>query len=288
MWRVTLGLLVIAFWGTSVLADQQVVLQPADSAQNQTDVLNVAFDTAILQEMAHILGAPLTPGRQALVMSVLSAERTSFISGYSEASASNLNATTEETVLNVRVGTDALRTRLRELGVMASVNAPLPYVLTLSGVEPSRTKRLGALQELSGLAPRSAGENMPELKLSQLGAWTGVLSHGDWSSSHSARNLDEVWFTLWKRYFSRSDMAENSNNGIRIRVSGWLSSQGPMEFDRMMETWSAEVDHKVLVGVEMDGPGMAAVWLIQTRTRDALIGKLNDAARARGLTLAVP
>jgi hypothetical protein len=54
-----------------------------------------------------------------------------------------------------------------------------------------------------------------------------------------------------------------------------------------MDSWGAEVDQKTLVGVEMDGPGMAGVWRIQTRSRDALVRRLGDAAKAQGLSVEI-
>ncbi len=55
----------------------------------------------------------------------------------------------------------------------------------------------------------------------------------------------------------------------------------------MMDGWSAEIDRKALVGVQMEGQGMAGVWRIETRSRDALTRRLQDAARAQGLTVQV-
>lgn len=114
----------------------------------------------------------------------------------------------------MRIHTDALRARLREMGVAFTALAPWPYVLQLSWVEPSRTKRLGFLQELSGLRPVAAGgEDVPVLALSQAGAWTGVLTLGPWSATHTAKSSDEVWLTVWKGYFSRPGLLAKGESG---------------------------------------------------------------------------
>lgn len=278
-----------------VMADQRVVV-PVDGGEGQPSALEMGFDAALAQEVQVLVGTPLSPSRLKAVMGVLGPERNALIRGYSEVAGAAANATAMDAnatngaslTLDVRIQTEALKTRLRELGVMFTATAPLPYVLELSGVEPSRTKRLGALQELSGLKPLpSAAADVPVLKLSQMGAWSGVLSLGEWNATHSAKTLDEVWFVVWKSYFSRPGILAKGESGLLVRVSGWLSSMGPMEFDRLMDSWSDEIQHKTLVGVEMDGPGMVGVWRVQTRSRDALARRLGDAAKAQGLTLEI-
>jgi len=303
MQRGVLGLclMMLLLWTAPVLADQRVVVPALDEGA-QVSAMDRGFEAALAQEVQTLLSKPLAPSRLKAVMGVLGPERNALILGYSEvvaaegnatamdanATAMDANATAGALVLDVRVHSEALKTRLRELGVMFTAAAPWPYVLQLSGVEPSRTKRLGVLQELSGVQPlAAAGEDVPVLKLSQFGAWTGVLTLGEWSASHSAKSLDEVWLTVWKSYFSRPGLMATGESGLLVRVSGWLTSMGPMEFDRLMDSWGAEIEYKTLVGVEMDGPGMAGVWRIQTRSKDALARRLGDAAKAQGLTLEI-
>ncbi|MBU4525086.1 MAG: hypothetical protein KUA37_07740 [Desulfomicrobium sp.] len=274
-----------------VFADQRVEMA-VDGGEGQPPFLDRAFDAALAQEIEAVLGTSLAPSRTKSLMEILGRERDILILGYSEAStaagAEAVNATEATRTLVVRIDGAGLRNRLRDLGVMFTARASSPYVLQLSGVEPSRTMRLGALQELSGLAPTPAGgQDTPVLTLSQLGAWSAVLTLGEWRSSHTAKTLDEVWLAVWKDYFSRPGLAVQGESGLLVRVSGWLSSMGPMEFDRLMDSWREEVQHKTLVGVEMDGPGMVGVWRVQTRSRDALTKRLAGAAKAQGLTVEI-
>lgn len=287
----------LTFWSSLALADQRVTVQPA-AGEDRAAVVARAFDEALTLEIQALTGPSLSPSRLKAVTGVLGGERETLVLGYKEAAgptgaaAANStaagNATGEAVTLDVRVHGAGLKQRLRELGVLATLSGPLPYVLHLSGVEPSRTKRLAALQELSGLNPvAAAGADVPVLTLSQAGAWTGALSLGEWTSTKSAKTLDEVWLAVWKDYFSRSVQSGGNEAGVEVRVSGWLSSMGPMEFDRMMDGWGAEIDRKALVGVEMEGQGMVGVWRIGTRSREALTRRLQDAARAQGLTVQV-
>lgn len=289
--RCLLCLMLALCFAPCALADQRVVV-PVDAGQGQPSFLDRGFDAALAQEVEAILGTRLAPARMTLLMEILGRERDALILGYSEASpaddAQALNATEATRTLLVRIHDAGLRSRLRDLGVAFTVGAPRQYVLVLSGVEPSRTKRLGALQELSGLVSTPAGgQDTPVLTLSQLGAWSAVLTLGEWRSAHTAKTLDEVWLAVWKDYFSRPGLAVQGESGLTVRVSGWLSSMGPMEFDRLMDSWREEVQHKTLVGVEMEGAGMVGVWKVQTRSRDALTRRLNDAAKAQGLTVEV-
>jgi hypothetical protein len=286
--------LVLAAWSSLALADQRVSV-PLAAGEDRAAAVERAFDEALGLEVRAIAGPSLTDGRLQAVMDVLARERDALVLGYREGvpAASTVpgeggNATAENLTLDVRVDGAGLKARLRELGVLSTLSGPLPYELRLSGVEPSRTKRLGALQQLSGLQPVPvAGEGVPVLTLSQAGAWTGSLSVGEWRVAKTAKTLDEVWLAVWKEYFSRPAALSAGGTGLVVRVSGWLSSMGPMEFDGLMAGWAAEVDHKTLVGVEMDGPGMVGVWQVQTRSREALVRRLQDAAKAQGLTVEI-
>lgn len=269
-------------------ADQRVRVS-VEGAEGQASFVDRAFDAALTQEIAAVLGTQLAQSRMETLMGILSKERDSLILGYSEAQAGDaVNATDAFRTLTVRIHGPGLKTRLRDLGIMFTARDQQPYVLQLSGVEPSRTKRLGALQELSGLRPTvTPAPDVPVLALSQTGAWTGVLTLGEWRSTHTAKTLDDVWLAVWKDYFSRSGLNVQGESGLVVRVSGWLSSMGPMEFDRLMDSWSDEIQHKTLLGVEMDGAGMVGVWRVQTRVRDALARRLGDAAKTQGLTVEV-
>ena len=288
MSRYVLCLMVLLGCVLPAVADQRVSVA-VDAGESREALVARVFDTALEQEVDALLGTQLAPSRKKTLMEILSKERETLILGYSEdEAAAEANATGLTRAMTVRVHGAGLKARLRDMGVMFTLKDSKPYVLQLSGVEPSRTKRLGALQELSGLKPvAAAAQGVPVLALSQMGAWTGVLSLGEWRTSHTAKTLDEVWLAVWKNYFSRPGVTAQGESGLLVRVSGWLSSMGPMEFDKLMDTWNEEVGQKTLVGVEMEGSGMVGVWRVQTRSRDALARRLGDAAKTQGLTVEI-
>lgn len=290
MSRYVLCLMVLLGCVLPAVADQRVSVA-VDAGESREALVARAFDTALEQEVDALLGTQLAPSRKKTLMEILSKERETLILGYSEdeaAAEAEANATGLTRAMTVRIHGAGLKARLRDMGVMFTLKDSKPYVLQLSGVEPSRTKRLGALQELSGLKPvAAAAQGVPVLALSQMGAWTGVLSLGEWRTSHTAKTLDEVWLAVWKNYFSRPGVAAQGESGLLVRVSGWLSSMGPMEFDKLMDTWNEEIGQKTLVGVEMEGSGMVGVWRVQTRSRDALARRLGDAAKTQGLTVEI-
>lgn len=297
MWKNPLGAcLVVLFLLTPALADQVVSVAPLKNGEKEEAVLNRAFDQAIALEMDDILGSALPGDRRRKIMTILAAERNTIVRGYSAAPGAEDAANASEAVhpetltVNVRIQREELRARLREMGVLATVRAPLPYVLLLENVEPSRTARLGFLQDVSGLHPvGAAGAEVPVLRLTQFGDWRGTLSLGPWNATRESRSLDDVWFFLWKEYFTRPGSLTQQDLGLGVRISGWASSDGPMEFDRLMDRWNAEIDQKTLTGMEMHGGGMAAVWRIRPRSdsKDALLTRLKDAARAQGLRLEI-
>ena len=288
MSRYVLCLMVLLGCVLPAVADQRVSVA-VDAGESREALVARVFDTALEQEVDALLGTQLAPSRKKTLMEILSKERETLILGYSEdEAAAEANATGLTRTMTVRIHGAGLKARLRDMGVMFTLKDSKPYVLQLSGVEPSRTKRLGALQELSGLKPvAAAAQGVPVLALSQMGAWTGVLSLGEWRTSHTAKTLDEVWLAVWKNYFSRPGVAAQGESGLLVRVSGWLSSMGPMEFDKLMDTWNEEIGQKTLVGVEMEGSGMVGVWRVQTRSRDALARRLGDAAKTQGLTVEI-
>ncbi len=252
MSRYVLCLMVLLGCVLPAVADQRVSVA-VDAAESREALVARVFDTALEQEVDALLGTQLAPSRKKTLMEILSKERETLVLGYSEdEAAAETNATGLTRTMTVRIHGAGLKARLRDTGVMFTVKESKPYVLQLSGVEPSRTKRLGALQELSGLKPVAAAAlGVPVLVLSQMGAWTGVLSLGEWRTSHTAKTLDEVWLAVWKNYFSRPGVAAQGESGLLVRVSGWLSSMGPMEFDKLMDTWNEESWQKTLVGLEM-------------------------------------
>ena len=251
--------LMLVFWASAALADQQVALRPAEG-ETRTAAIERSFDDALALEVQAVAGVPAPPSRLEKIMKVLSRERDSLILGYNEVASGVApeggNATADAVTLNVRIHGAGLKKRLRELGVLGTLSGPMPYVLHLSGVEPSRTKGLAALQELSGLQPMAAaGEDVPVLTLSQAGIWSGVLSLGEWSSARSAKTLEEVWLAVWKDYFSRAGLVAAGGGELSVRVSGWLSSMGPMEFDRLMDSWARKLIRRRWSGWRWTGRG---------------------------------
>jgi len=114
------------------------------------DQLRRLYDEALALEVQAVAGVPVPPSRLEKIMKVLGRERDSLILGYNEvapgvATPEGDNATADAVTLNVRIHGAGLKKRLRELGVLGTLSGPMPYVLHLSGVEPSRTKGLAAL-----------------------------------------------------------------------------------------------------------------------------------------------
>lgn len=280
-----------------VWAVQRVEVQ-GGAAMDQGQLVDAAYSRALVQEVLDIAPA-LEPKRVEAVAKMLSREEVLFILGYSVCSLSS-NATQNATVddlgpddlaLDVHTNRPAIRQRLVEMGVVATQSRPKPYVLSLIGVDPSGTGELGRLQILSGLkpVPASSGE-LPVLRLTQHppGAWTGtLLLAGGENATLSDQKLEKVWFGLWKDYFTQFAERESLEGAVQVRVTGWLSSMGPMDFDRLMETWPEAIESKTLAGVEMEPQGLTGVWTVKPRDGAVLRSRLRDAAASRGLTVEI-
>lgn len=283
------GLLCLVLWPARVGADQRVdiAINGTDSVYEQ--VVVQGLEQAIALELAAMLPA-VAPERLSALAAHVQTVRDALILGYSDVTAAS-NATEGHLVLDVHVNTDALYAQVRDLGVLYTASGPKPYALVLDGVEPGRTKRLGPLQELSGLRPADTiTPSMPVLRLAQEppGAWTGVLTLGDWSVTRTAKVVDDVWFGVWKEFFSRPGAAQALGDGtVTVQVSGWMSSAGPMQFDALMNSWNAEIVRKELVQVDMDTLGLTARWSVLPRNLEALRAKLHNAAQAQDLRVDV-
>lgn len=266
----------------------QIVVLPADQAGTPAERMEFGYEAALRQELRAQLGADFSSRRIEAIMDVLRPERDFLARGYSEVPRGDANATNGTVSLDVHVDVPGLRNRLHDMGVLATRGSHMQYVLRLENVDPARTKRLGVLQMISGLRPVPvAPSGVPVLQLGLAGQWRGELVLGDRSITRTARDLDDVWFGLWKVYFAQAGAGEADGNTVVITVSGWLSSTGPMEFDEQLNGWNAEIGSKSLVGVDMTGPGMSGTWRILARDRKALLQRLQDTARAQELTLRV-
>lgn len=190
--------------------------------------------------------------------------------------------------MDVQLDEERLKDRLQETGIYYTISAPMTYGLLTGGLEPAKIKRLGPLQELTGVRP--AGGGGPETpSLRSRAGWRGGMDWGPEPGSlvetKSGKSLDTIWLGLWKSYLPVQRCAGRLEPGSEVTVSGWVSSMGPMEFDKLMDGWSAEIEHKTLEKVGMDAGGVIGVWQIQSRRPEALQIRLKDSVRAQGLQL---
>ena len=279
-WIFTVMILLVA---ETVAADQRVDVS-VNATMDQVQISDRAFALAVGREAEAILGAALPERRLKLFVDLILPDRTAYMTGIRQVA----NATNSTAAMDVQLDEERLKDRLQETGIYYTISAPMTYGLLTGGLEPAKTKRLGPLQELTGVRPAGGGgPETPSLKLEQDGAgvWTGVLSQGAWSETKSGKSLDTIWLGLWKSYFSRAEVRGKVGTGIQVTVSGWVSSMGPMEFDKLMDGWSAEIEHKTLEKVGMDAGGVIGVWQIQSRRPEALQIRLKDSVRAQGLQL---
>lgn len=287
MRRLLLLVLFVALAG-GAWSGQRVEVAPAPDLTDHAQIVRKGIEQALALEIQAQLPAPLPPSRLAAVSRLLLAEQGALILGHSELPMASA-AANGTVCLDVHVDSNGVRARLAELGVLFTASSFRPYVLRLVDVDTSRTRRLGPLQELSGLRPiAAAGPETPVLQLKQdpPGFWTGRLEHGVWNETRTAKTLEEIWFSLWKDYFSRAE-GHLGDGALTVRVAGWLSSSGPMEFDRLMDGWTREIEQKALTGVAMDPDGLAGVWKIRVRQKEAFMGRLRDAAKAQGLAVKI-
>lgn len=178
---IVLGICLV-LWTVGARADQRVEVMANSTDTPHEQLVEQGLEQAVALEIAEVLGEAVGPDRLRALVAHVRAQGEGLVAGYSDVTAV-ANATEGTLVLDVRTNRDAIHKRLRDLGVLYTADGPKPYVLALEGVDPSRTRRLGPLQDLSGLMPTgAAGPDVPVLRLAQEppGAWTGTLSQGGW------------------------------------------------------------------------------------------------------------
>lgn len=259
-------------------------LEGESHQQLQARALQAAFTRAVYDEALGILPGDLQPLRRELLYDFLSSRSSRYIQGYSDVSQEPVSGGVR-LYAKIIVNRTDLKKMLQDLGIFYTVDAFLPYTLSMGQGVGSTGDEITKLQFLSGLS--SIYGASPKLTLTRASgdAWAGHLESdsGEWRSR--AKDLETVWLTLWGNYFSRTGLAAKGKKALSVQVSGWKSPEDIRAFDEELKTWERTVSTSELVEVALDYGGATARWQILTDKLEEVREALTVRLSGQGLTV---
>lgn len=252
--------------------------------QLQARALQAAFTRAVYNEALTLLPGELQPLRSELLYAFLSSRSAKYIQGYSDVSNEPISNGVR-IYARVAVNRNALKKMLQDLGILYTVEAFLPYTLSMGQGMGSIGEQITRLQFLSGLSSIHGVRPKLTLELGPQDVWSGHLESdaGEWRSR--SKDLEVLWLTLWGNYFSRTGMAARGNKALSVQVVGWKTPDDIRIFDEELQTWEHSLSTAELVDVSLESGGMTARWQILTDKVQEVRQALDDRLAPQGLTV---
>ncbi len=278
---------------TALLSQAAVVdvVQPSEagvsSMQLRAKARDAAFVQAVSQEAAAMLPADMSEQRKGLLAAHLAPLAASFVTGYQE-NAARTDESGLSLTLSVDVNKKALRDHLRGLGLLRSGGGPLFVDLRqLSSMNAQESETLKSLLALSDMT-QSQG-SMPELTLERVdGRWKGTLRSGDAALAEMHPDLSSMWFAIWGKYFHRQASPAATAGVSQLRMTGWFSADGALEFDQAMRAWEDVAQDVRLLELDVQTSGVSGLWSIGITDRAGFESRLKDAVKGRNLRYEFP
>lgn len=261
-------------------AGQVDVFVPFDENHTAHDMamrqktLDKGFCKAVFQAALNELPGTLPEDRAVVLDDFLCAEASDYVLGYKE-----IEVTPGEDglsmVLDVDLNLEALKNRLRQIGVYYTASKLLPYQITLSGGTPDDWNMLGDLQKLTGVSA-SVGSGLTfGAEQSKNGYWSGSLVLGQEKWTARSKDFKRLWLSLWSKYFARLGDRNKDLALAKVTVWGWYTPDGVMDFNNKLKTMGNLIESPVLASIVMTPVGIKAGWEGQVLNRPALEDKLK-------------
>jgi hypothetical protein len=270
--------------GTQIDGQAAPAPKPLSPAEERQAARQRGFVMAVRQEARAMLPAEITGPRLDVLDGYLRPMAAGFVRSYSEVSLQRTPAG-GTMLLDVTLDTQALKDRLRRLGLLHAGTAPLDYSLTLGEAPEGAWEEIGRLQVLSGLNPAQGA--VPSLELAwepQGRMWTARLTTADDVYAAVNADLDTLWGEIWGRWFTRIDMGVDTAGEVVLEVEGWYTPDGVEAFDRLLTGWRSEVESAVLLDMVMRPTGITARWRLKVLDRAGLENRLGDYMPRRNLS----
>ncbi len=292
-------MLAVLWWSVLFLlpcsASQKVVVDwPLLPNQQETevrkDVLAAGFVQGVVQQANELLAMPLEEERARVFTTYIQDQVPSLVLGYSiTRTVKHEDPPALVTYLSVTVNIPALKTILKQLGILYTSVSPVPTTITLSGMNATDWQRIEALQTLTGIDMASAAAQQGDVQLglikSGTSKWEGTLNAFDKRFSSQGVSLEKVWLDLWQQYFELEDVVEGTFAKVRLTIHGWYVPEGVSYFDTLFRSWKHLVEEAHILSVDLQTEGLSSTWEVRTPDVNALRDRLETVVPDKGLRL---
>jgi len=283
---------VFLFGASSIARAENVTIfqekeENVSTMEQRQKAMNLAFAQAVVNESLKMLPGSLAEERQALLKLYYLDRAGNYVQGYRQISATPRDGGLSLT-MDVTVNRRALRDSLKKLGVYYTVSQPVSASFHTQGnLDQQGIDELKSLMELSGI--ERGLDVLPEFHLQREGEklWRGTLVMDGLQWTAVKKDVPEVWFDLWGRYFETRAKQDDSSSFTQLRVNGWFTPDGVHDFDRVLQSWDSAVQEVRLVEMEMLPSGVAAVWKLRVVNLALLRSRLDAFLPDRGLSYGV-
>ena len=283
MKKLILLLFVLLLSGPAYSWQQVVIEEQFEENQNRGQVRNSALESGF-REAVSLEVQRIVPGisedRQSALLDHIDGHVGPLVQGYRQASWKE-NDSVLILEMEVNIDTDSLRSLLQKTGVYYTSESLWPYDFNTRGASPADFSLLQKLQLITGTVVDGSAATILSLAKTADGLWNGSIIHDNISRSASGNDLDQVWFDLWEYFFSRPEIKSSFTQSLVLTTSGWSATDAIMNFDRMLETWDREIEHKNIISVYSGVHSLKASWQIRSLSPELLLERLENYLSAR-------
>lgn len=241
-----------------------------------------AMLVAVVRESAKVLPGDLDPAREQILAEFIQPRYEQFILSYSRLG----GGSSQEHIWQVQVNTDALLKLLKDLGVYYTVNNFQTYRLELINYGGGQAN-ISDLELLSGCSQGNVQHPLLKIQTTSDGQLRGLLEGQSNKWTAAGDNVDELWRSLWARYFSSSEGIRSFVQEVEVHIKGWSTLSAISGFSRQLRNWPQVVDRACLISMRGESDGLNGWWRVVTPQSRDLQKRLEEFTQARGLDLKV-
>jgi len=269
------------------VAGQVRVFKPMEEdmspMQLRSQAMAEGFAQAVLVDAQAMLPGDMDEVRTELLKQYLIGHAKPYIQGYKILSSQDMDAGLILR-LDVKVNKKTLRDGLKRMGLFATVETPqIASVTWPEDMDAIAIEQLQGLVTLSGLQVENLTSPSFTLSLGPEKTYKGVLVNEGHEWVAMNKDMSVVWFDLWARFFTRSELTASQAKAQTLSVSGWFSPDAALEFDRVLRGWDSAVQEVRLVEMDMQPTGVGASWEVRILNIDRLNMMLQAFLPQRGL-----
>jgi hypothetical protein len=283
-----IGFIFLLFQSGLAVAGEVRVFKPMEQElshmQLRSQAMAEGFAQAVLEDAQIMLPGDMDEVRTELFKQYLILHAKPYVQEYKVLSFQDMDAGLILR-LDVKVNKRTLRDGLKRMGFFATLKAPQVAAMVVpEGMSEEAAVQLQGLVTLSGMQVADVSFPSFTLELAPEGAYKGrlVIKDREWVAIN--KDLAVLWFDLWGRFFTRSELMASRVKAQTLSVSGWFSPDAVLEFDRILRGWDSAVQEVQLVEMDMQSTGVGASWNVRILNSDRLNMMLQAFLPQRGLS----